>query len=133
MTKIVTIGGLSRLTGVNIETIRYYEREKILPRASRDPGGRRIYREADVKLLNFIHKCRELGFPLKEIMGLLSLVNTGTYTCAQVHDMTVHHAAKVREKIDNLEKMESVLLEMAQQCSQGNVAECPIIDTLYIQ
>jgi len=129
----ITIGSLSEKTGVNIETIRYYEREGIIPPPARSEGGRRIYTEADVRRLNFIHKCRDLGFSLKEIDSLLSLVDSGQYTCKEVHELTVHHADKVAKKIANLKKMENVLLEMAAHCGKGNVPDCPIIDSLFDQ
>jgi len=129
----ITIGGLSEKTGVNIETIRYYEREGIIPIPARSEGGRRIYTEADVRRLNFIHKCRDLGFSIKEIDSLLSLVDSGQYTCRKVHELTVHHAKQVTQKIANLKKMEKVLVEMAAQCSKGNVPDCPIVDSLFDQ
>lgn len=125
--KPYAIGELSDRTGVNIETIRYYEREAILPKAVRASNGRRIYDDEDVKRLHFIHKCRSLGFTLKEIISLMSLVDTGNYTCKQVHELTLVHAKEVREKIGDLKRMEQVLVDMADQCSQGNVAQCPII------
>ena len=127
----ILIGELSRTTGVNIETIRYYERETILPPPQRDSGNRRIYHDGDIRRLNFIHKCRGLGFSLKEITSLLSLVDSGNFTCRQVHDLTLHHAEQVSEKIESLNRMEKVLVEMAEQCSQGNVPQCPIIDILF--
>ena len=127
----VLIGELSRITGVNIETIRYYEREAILSPPQRDSGNRRIYQDNDIRRLNFIHKCRGLGFSLKEITSLLSLVDSGKFTCRQVHDLTLHHAKQVSEKIDNLKRMEKVLVDMAEQCNQGNVPQCPIIDSLF--
>jgi MerR family mercuric resistance operon transcriptional regulator len=127
----ITIGGLSKKTGVHIETIRYYEREGIIPAPARSEGGRRIYTDNDVRRLNFIHKCRNLGFSLKEISSLLSLVDSGLYTCNEVYELTVHHASQVTEKITNLKKMEAVLLEMASHCSKGNVPICPIIDSLF--
>lgn len=129
--KPYAIGELSDRTGVNIETIRYYEREAILPKAARSTNGRRIYDDEDVKRLHFIHKCRSLGFTLKEIISLMSLVDTGNYTCKQVHELTLVHAKEVREKIGDLKRMEQVLVNMADQCSQGNVAQCPIIDSLF--
>ncbi|GJL67195.1 MAG: Hg(II)-responsive transcriptional regulator [Nitrospirales bacterium] len=129
--KPYAIGELSNRTGVNIETIRYYEREAILPKAVRTSNGRRVYDEEDVKRLHFIHKCRSLGFTLKEIISLMSLVDTGSYTCKQVHELTLVHAKEVREKIEDLRRMERVLVEMADQCSQGNVAQCPIVDSLF--
>lgn len=129
--KPYAIGELSERTGVNIETIRYYEREAILPKAVRTSNGRRIYGDEDVKRLHFIHKCRSLGFTLKQIISLMSLVDAGNYTCKQVHKLTLAHAKEVRDKIGDLKRMEQVLVDMADQCSQGNVAQCPIIDSLF--
>lgn len=131
MTKTLLIGELSQKTGVNIETIRFYEKQDILPVPSRSESGRRIYDEADVKRLNFIHRCRGLGFSLKEILSLLSLVDGGNYTCKQVHELTATHATDVKEKIRSLQKMELVLDEMIEHCSKGDVPECPIIDSLF--
>ena len=131
--KSLSIGGLSGKTGVNIETIRYYERENILPQPSRSDGGRRIYDTEDVRRLNFVHKCRNLGFSLKEIVSLMSLVDTGNFTCKQVHELTVVHVKEVSEKIQNLKRMERVLLEMADKCGKGSIPECPIIDSLFLE
>ena len=131
MTKSLPIGELANRTDVNIETIRFYEKEGILPEATRSESGRRLYDHEDVKRLNFVHRCRELGFSLKEIMSLLSLVDGGHYTCKQVHEITVVHVNDVKEKILSLQKMESVLDEMINHCSRGDVPECPIIDSLF--
>jgi len=129
--KQYAIGELSNRTGVNIETIRYYEREAILPEATRSANGRRVYDDEDVKRLHFIHRCRSLGFTLKEISSLMSLVDAGNFTCKQVHELTLVHAKEVRDKISDLQRMEKVLIDMADQCSRGNVAQCPIIDSLF--
>ena len=129
--KSISIGILSSKTGVHIETIRYYEREHILPEPVRTESGRRIYNNEDIRRLNFIHKCRNLGFTLKEITSLLSLVDNGNYTCKQVHEITCLHAEEVKEKIADLKRMEQVLTEMADQCGKGNVPDCPILDSLF--
>lgn len=129
--KTLAIGVLASNTGVNIETIRYYEREGVLPVAERNEVGRRIYDEEDVRRLNFIHKSRGLGFSLKEVKSLLSLVDAGEYSCREVHDLTVLHAEQVADKIADLKKMESVLVDMAAQCNLGNLPQCPIVDSLY--
>ncbi len=74
------IGALSTRTGVNIETIRYYEREGLLPHPPRTAGGHRSYSEDHLKRLTFIRRSRELGFSIAEIRGLLALVDGGSYT-----------------------------------------------------
>ena len=131
MAKSLPIGELSNRTGVNIETIRFYEKQGILPIPARSESDRRIYDHNDVKRLNFVHRCRGLGFSLKEIMSLLSLVDDGSYTCKQIHDLTLEHAQEVCGKIADLQKMENVLKEMVEHCSKGDVPECPIIDSLF--
>lgn len=128
--EIFTRGRLAKLTGCNIETIRYYEREGILPQPRRSEGGHRLYEPADVRRLRFVRRCRELGFSLEEIRGLLELVDGGRYSCGEVRDMTLRHAGEIRKKISDLRRMERILKEMASQCEGGDVPECPILDAL---
>ena len=85
----LTIGPLSNRAGCNIETIRYYERIGLMPRAARSDGGHRQYGEEHVKRLGFIRRSRELGFTLDQIRTLLRLVDGRRYTCAQVKRITV--------------------------------------------
>ena len=131
VTKSLPIGKLANRTGVNIETIRFYEKQGILPQPIRSDSGRRMYDFEDVKRLNFIHRCRGLGFSLKEILSLLSLVDGGDYTCKQVHEITATHVDDVKQKILALQQMESVLDDMIEHCSKGDVPECPILDSLF--
>ncbi len=129
--KPFTIGVLSKGTGCNIETIRYYERIRLMPKPPRSPGGHRLYEDDHLRRLTFIRRSRELGFTLEEVRGLLRLVDGGSYTCAEVKTLTLDHAAEVRRKVADLRKLERVLREMAAECAGGEVPECPIIDTLY--
>ena len=124
------IGEMSRRTGVNIETIRYYERIGVMPKPLRTEGGHRAYDADQLKRLAFIKRCRELGFSLGEIRALLDIVETGTNTCAEVHQMTMEHLANVRKKIRDLRGMEHALKEMAAECGRGDIPECPIVDKL---
>jgi hypothetical protein len=82
----LTIGRLAARTGVNIETIRYYERIGMIPPPPRSAGGQRRYEESHLRRLCFVRRCRELGFPLEEIRALLTLVDGGDYSCAEVRD-----------------------------------------------
>ena len=127
----LTIGGLSKATGVNVETIRYYEKEGLLPDPPRSEGGHRLYFAAQLKRLFFIRRSRELGFTLNEIRGLLELVDGETYTCAEVKTMTLDHAEDVKRKIVDLRKLEKVLRVMAAECDGGEMPVCPIIDVLF--
>ena len=126
-----TIGTLSKLTGCNIETIRYYERVGLLPDPPRTGGGHRLYSEASVKRLKFIRRSRELGFTIEEVRELLELVDGKRYTCDDVHALTVDHLEDVKKKMADLRRMERVLKTMAAQCSGGKVPDCPIIDALF--
>lgn len=127
------IGALSKRTGCNIETIRYYERIGLMPPATRSEGGHRLYGEAQSRRLGFIRRTRELGFTLDQVGTLLKLVDGGRYTCAQVKRITVHHLDEVRRKVVDLRKIERALAEMAAQCEGGTVPKCPVIDALLDQ
>lgn len=100
--KPITIGGLSKRTGVNIETIRYYERIGVLPGAPRTSGGHRLYDEDHLKRLTFVRRSRELGFPLEEVRGLLRMVDGDGYSCDEVKALTLDHLADIRRKIADL-------------------------------
>lgn len=125
------IGALSEQTGCNIETIRYYEREGLIPDPPRTEGGHRIYAEEHFKRLTFVRRSRELGFTLDEVRDLLRLVDGGHYTCAEVRTMALDHLKEVRRKAADLRKLERVLKEMAAQCTGDEVPECPIVDALF--
>jgi MerR family mercuric resistance operon transcriptional regulator len=125
------IGEISRRTGVNIETIRYYERIEVMPKPKRSEGGQRLYNESQLNRLGFIKRSRELGFSLKEICALLTLVDSGEMTCGEVHALTIEHLKEVRSKIADLRKLERALKNLAAQCSLGDVSDCPIVETLY--
>lgn len=125
------IGELSRRTGVNIETIRYYERIKMLPAPPRTASGRRVYGSAETRTLAFIRRSRELGFTLDEIRALLSLsADGGQGACAEVRELTAGHLGEVRSKINDLMAMERVLADAVRRCDAGEVPGCPLIDTL---
>lgn len=126
-----TIGTLSKLTGCNIETIRYYERVGLLPDPPRTEGGHRLYGELHLKRLAFIRRCRGLGFTIEEIREFLELVDGKRYTCDEVHALTLDHLEDVKKKMADLRRMERVLKHMAAQCSGGKVPECPIVDALF--
>lgn len=125
-----TIGELSRLTQVNIETIRYYEKIGIMPNPPRNSSGYRIYSAPHFERLSFVRRSRELGFSQPEVRKLLTLVDEHKYTCAEVREMTVMHLSTVRSKIKDLRKLEKVLANMVSECDGGDIPECPIVDIL---
>lgn len=125
-----SIGELSRRTAVNVETIRYYEKIRLLPPPPRTGGGHRLYLEAHLKRLIFIRRSRELGFTLDAIRNLLGLVEGG-HTCGEVKDAALRHVKDVRSKIVDLRKMERTLSETAARCEGGTAPDCPILDALF--
>ena len=126
------IGELSRRSGVNIETIRYYERIKVLPTPPRTANGRRVYGPAETRTLAFIRRSRELGFTLDEIRTLLALsAKNGQGACAEVSELASRHLAEVRAKIDDLKAMEYVLADSVRRCDAGEAPGCPLIDALW--
>ena len=124
------IGELSKRSGVNIETIRYYERIKMLPAPPRTASGRRIYGETDLRILAFIRRSRELGFSLNEVRALLGLGAPRTATCAEVKKIAAHHLEDIRSKIADLAKLERLLAKTIARCSGNRVPECPVLDIL---
>jgi MerR family mercuric resistance operon transcriptional regulator len=130
-TKFLSRGLLSKKTGVNSETIRYYEKIRLMPEPLRSANGYRIYDDSHLKRLSFIKRCRELGFTLKEITALLGLVDGGSYTCAEIRDHTKSHLQDVDDKIRDLRKMQQTLRNMVSECEGDLVPECPIVESLF--
>nr|WP_216856891.1 helix-turn-helix domain-containing protein [Acidisoma sp. S159] len=124
------IGELSRLTGVHVETIRYYERSGILHRAQRTENGRRSYGDRDVQRLTFIRHARKLGFELSTIRALLALQENPAESCQEVINITRGHFATVQDRITRLIALRDELRRMVEICGGGRVAECQIIDAL---
>lgn len=131
MSKNMAIGTLSKRTGVHIETIRYYEKIGLLPDPPRSSGGHRQYDLQSHKRLNFVHRCRQLGFSLAEIANLLSLVDGGSFSCLEIQQITLDHKAAVRSKIDDLRRLEASLTKISKDCEGNSNPECPIIDALF--
>ena len=125
------IGAMSRETGVNIETIRYYEKIGLLKPPERTASGHRLYSRDDQARLGFILRGRDLGFSIGELKSLLTLVDSHDYSCGEVLELTDGHLASVRRKIIDLKKLERTLADVSAQCDGGDVPECPIIDALY--
>lgn len=127
----ICIGALSARTDCKIETIRYYERQGLLPDPPRSAGGHRLYKEDHLKRLTFIRRCRKLGFTMAQIRQLLGLVDEHQYSCQDIKALTMDHVEEIREKIDHLERLEKALLQMAAECSGDSIPSCPVIDALY--
>ena len=128
---VLSIGKLSQQSGVNIETIRYYEKIGVMPAPGRSAGGFRIYEPDHLKRLSFVRRGRQLGFSLDEIRNLLRLVDGHGHTCAEVHALMLSHLAEIRRKIRDLRRLQRAMAEMAARCSGESVPECPIVDALF--
>lgn len=126
---VMPIGELSRQTGCHIETIRYYERIGLLPKPARR-GCYRTYASADIARLGFVCRSRELGFTIKEVQALLSLEVEGVTSCAAARSLAATHLQDVRDRIDDLRRMEQVLASAVQACDDSDKAVCPLIATL---
>lgn len=127
----LTIGRLARLGGVNLETIRYYEREGLLQKPPRTPAGYRMFPSDTARRVRFIKRAQELGFSLSEIRELLALkMKPGTNR----KDIRVRAEAKIadiEQKIETLERMKKALRNMTERCDGcGPLAECPILESL---
>jgi MerR family mercuric resistance operon transcriptional regulator len=126
----LSIGKVSAKTGCNIETIRFYEKETLLPAPDRTEGGHRLYSTKLVERLVFIRRSRELGFSMAEIRQLLSLVDGEQVSCERVKQIADQHLRDVRAKIGDLKRMEKTLDELSNRCSGEDVPQCPIIEEL---
>jgi MerR family mercuric resistance operon transcriptional regulator len=128
-----TIGKLSELTGVNIETIRYYERTKVLAEPPRTASGRRLYRAADVRTLAFLRRARELGFSLDDIRALLRLGGPEKASCGEVRRIAAHHLDDIRAKIVDLRKLERLLATTVARCTGSTAPDCPVLEILDVR
>lgn len=128
-TAAIQIGELSRRTGCNIETIRYYERIGLLPAPPRR-GRYRSYGGEDVARLGFVRRARELGFTLDEVRALLALAAGGQAPCAEVRDLAASHLRDVRTRIADLKRMERILADSVRACNAGQDPVCPLLQAL---
>lgn len=128
--KPITISVLSKETGVGIETIRYYEKNGVLPKAKRLQSGYRIYDEEAIKRLKFIKHAKSLGFTLKEITGLLNIHSAPGANCHTVKNIALDKIKDVEQKINDLEKIKSTLLKVSNLCPKNAV---PLKDCQFLK
>jgi len=129
-TKPLTIGRVAKLSGVGIDTIRFYERRGLLHEPARTPSGYRQYAPDIVERLHFILRAKDLGFSLEEVSLLLKLQDEGG-SKAEVKKLTSQKLEQIETKIGDLERMRDVLRKLNKDCSgTGDIDSCPIIDAL---
>ena len=126
----MNIGRLSGLTGVTAKTIRYYESIGLIPEPPRKPNGYRDYGDSDVEVLRFVSKARLLGFPLKDVTQLLSLLQDRDRSSAEVKALTESHIADIEQRIEELQSVRRTLLDLSQRCHGNTRPDCPILDDL---
>lgn len=127
----LTIGELAKRAGVNRETVRYYERRRLLPRPSRSVSGYRVFSDDAVRRLGFIRHAKVLGFSLNEIRELLALRVNSVDACDRVRARTQTKIHDIDKKIAALQKVKDALSELVSACARrGKTTDCPILDSL---
>ncbi|MGI9395354.1 MAG: MerR family transcriptional regulator [Boseongicola sp.] len=127
---MLTIGAASRLSGVNVETIRYYEKRGLVNPPDRSASGRRLYSDYQIAELRFVRRCREIGFSLSDIEEILSSAGNGDYECKEVLSIGSRHLSVVREKINKLKKLEADLSSLLDMCGENETCSCPMLDVM---
>jgi DNA-binding transcriptional MerR regulator len=127
----MSIGELAKQTGVKVVTIRYYEQIGVLPFAKRTSGNYRNYGTEHIRRLRFVRRCRDLGFSLEEVRGLLRLSTENGPSCAEVCRMAERHRKAVEHKITDLKRLARELRRISASCNgRLAMAECRIIEAL---
>ena len=122
---------LAERSGVNLQTIRYYEREGLVPIPPRLKSGYRMFPETTVQRIRFIKRAQQLGFSLNEIRDLLSIQIDPTKDCSDVQRLAKAKLADIEERIETLQSMKRVLSGLAEACPGcGPSSECPILESI---
>jgi Cu(I)-responsive transcriptional regulator len=124
------IGHLAKATGTSVETIRYYEREGILPAADRTASNYRHYSQDDLELLTFVRRARTLGFNMADVRELLSLSDRADKPCENVDRLAQKKLIEVERKISDLTKLRNELGQMVGSCESQRIDECGIVESL---
>jgi len=126
----LNIGGAARASGVTAKMVRHYESIGLLPPARRTEAGYRLYGPDDVRMLQFIHRSRALGFSLDQIADLLALWRDKHRASADVRRLALAHIEELDRKIAELEAMKRTLATLASSCHGDARSDCPILDDL---
>lgn len=126
----MTIGNLAQKSDVTVETIKFYEKEGLLPRPQKPSSGYRTYPEDYVLRIAFIKRAQELGFTLREVKDLLRLGSDKKATCSTVIKKADDKIDEVEKKIKDLQQIRKSLNQIKECCSDGDqpLSECPILD-----
>lgn len=126
MSEFLTISTISKLSGVNAETIRYYEKVGVLPLPKRAKNGYRIYDDHILIHIKFIKNCRKLGFSIEEIKQLDALRKSPSADCHQADTIIVENLRKIREKIIQLKIIERFLTAICD-CDSDSIRQCKVM------
>ena len=127
----IKIGELAKRTGATVETIRYYEKEQLLPEPSRSSGNYRLYNEAHMERLQFILHCRTLDMTLDEVRILLEYWDEPDKDCSNVNNLLDEHIRTVEIRMNELEQLKKHLTALRQKCmSEASAKSCGILNTL---
>ncbi len=130
-TEKLKTGQVATKAGVNIQTLRYYERRGLLKEPERRPSGYREYEPDAVRLVRFIKRAQELGFTLKEIEELLRLREDQRASCADVRAAAEAKIEDIDRKVESLRAMKRALGVLVNSCTRnGSTRECPILEAL---
>lgn len=127
---MATIGSAARLAGCNVETIRYYERIGLVQAPPRSKTGRRSYGRGEIERIQFIRRCRDLGFTLKDVDALIALSAPGRGHCDRAKGLAEAQRSSVRRKLAELSRVEAWLGQMIERCATTQTDDCPLIKTL---
>ena len=128
--KDLTIGALSKETGVKVPTIRFYEEIGLLPAPPRTASNRRTYERRHVDRLRFIRHARDLGFEIDDIRALLAMTDEPQASCDAADSIARRHLGAIRRRIRQLAALEQELGRMIDECGHGRVCDCRVIEVL---
>jgi MerR family transcriptional regulator, copper efflux regulator len=126
----MNIGEAARASGVSTKSIRYYEAAGLIATAERTAGGYRVYTQADVHVLRFIKRARDLGFSIERIRRLVDLWQDKSRASADVKRLALDHIAEIRAKIAAMTSIRDTVQELADACEGDDRPECPILRDL---
>jgi Hg(II)-responsive transcriptional regulator len=124
------IGEAAEQAGVNVQTLRYYERRGLLPKPPRRASGYREFPDDAVRVVRFIKRAQELGFSLDEVEGLLKLRRGSRLNRRQIRSVAERRVRQIEQKISELARMRAALQRLVHACQEGTTLECPIIEAL---
>lgn len=127
----IAVGALAKQAGVDVATIRAYERLGLIHKPRRAAGGLQLYRTEDIARLTFIRRTQELGFSIEVVRELLEMTDKASTSCGDVHDVAQRHLLDIRRRREDLARLEAMLAPLVSACPRkGGAVHCPILNAL---